>query len=161
MPSTRGRCLGAVMRLRSGLTGVLLCLGAAVLAGCATTQTAPPAKAPIVPHVASSLLTTEARLKNGQREPLSTFTQEDVVVYEVSFFWEPAHERGGAHSVQWRWYQGTRLVSVSTRKITFGPSPYTLSAKRPAAMLGSGQFAVAVLVDGALAGASPFEVTPQ
>jgi hypothetical protein len=154
------RCFEAVMELRSALGAVvLLCLGTATLAGCATTHTTP-AK-PILPHVSGSLLTTEARLKNGQREPVTSFTQEDVVVFEVNLFWEPAHERGGVHSVQWRWYQGTRLVSVSTRDITFGRSPYTLSAKRPAALLGSGQFAVAVLVDGALAGASPFEVTPQ
>jgi hypothetical protein len=148
------------MKLRSALEAVvLLCLGTAALAGCATTQKSP--SRPILPHVAGSLLTTEARLKSGQREPVSTFTQADVVVFEVHLFWEPAHESGGPHSVQWRWYQGARLVSVSTRKMTFGPSPYLLSAKRPAAMLGSGQFAVAVLVDGALAGASPFEVTPQ
>jgi hypothetical protein len=146
------------MKLRSDLAAVLLCLGTATLAGCATTAT--PAK-PIVPHVSGNLLTTEARLKNGQREPLGTFTQEDVIVFEVDLDWVPAHESGGVHTVQWRWYQGERLVSVSERKITFGRSPYTLSAKRPAALLGSGQFAVAVLVDGALAGASPFEVTPQ
>jgi hypothetical protein len=146
------------MKLRSDLAAVLLCLGTATLAGCATTAT--PAK-PIVPHVSGNLLTTEARLKNGQHDPVSTFTQEDVIVFEVDLDWAPAHESGGVHTVQWRWYQGERLVSVSERKITFGRSPYTLSAKRPAALLGSGQFAVAVLVDGALAGASPFEVTPQ
>jgi hypothetical protein len=147
------------MKLRSDLAAVLLCLGTALVAGCATTPKAP-AKS-ILPHVAGSLLTTEARLKSGQREPVSTFTQEDIIVFEVNLFWEPAHEAGGVHSVQWRWYQGARLVTVSTRQITFGPSPYTLSAKRPAALLGSGQFAVAVLVDGALAGASEFEVRPQ
>jgi hypothetical protein len=157
LPPGRGR--GRVTKLGSGLAGALLCFGTALLAGCAATPTAPSRS--ILPHVAGNLLTTEARLKSGQREPVSSFTQEDVVVFEVSLFWEPAHESGGVHSVQWRWYQGTRLVSVSTRKITFGSSPYTLSAKRPAAMLGSGQFAVAVLVDGALAGSSPFEITPQ
>jgi hypothetical protein len=157
VPPARGH--DRVTKLGSGLAGALLCLGTALLAGCATTSTAPSKS--ILPHVAGNLLTTEARLKGGQRQPVSTFTQEDVVVFEVSLFWEPAHESGGVHSVQWRWYQGVRLVSVSTRKITFGSSPYTLSAKRPAAMLGSGQFAVALLVDGALAGASPFEVTAQ
>jgi hypothetical protein len=91
---------------------------------------------------------------------VSTFTQEDVVVFQVMLDW-PAHERGGVHAVQWRWYQGERLVSVSEKQVTFDHQPYTLSARRPAAMLGSGQFAVAVLVDGALAGASPFEVTAQ
>jgi hypothetical protein len=53
-------------------------------------------------------------------------------------------DSGGAHTVQWRWYQGERLVSVSAKKLTFDRSPYTLSVKRPAAMLGSGPFAVAV-----------------
>lgn len=138
---------------------MLLCLGTAMLAGCATTRTAP--VAPVLPHVSGSLLTTEARLKSGQREPVTRFTQEDVVVFEVNLFWEPASRNGGAHSVQWRWYQGQRLVSVSERTVTFGHSPYTLAAKRPTALLGSGQFAVAVLVDGALAGATSFEVAPQ
>jgi hypothetical protein len=147
------------MKLRSDLAAVLLCLGTAMLAGCATSASAPPK--PIVPHVAGTLLTSAARLKSGQHEPVSTFTQEDVIVYQVDLDWQPAHESGGVHAVQWRWYQGERLVSVSMKKLTFGRSPYTLSAKRPAAMLGSGQFAVAVLVDGALAGASPFEVKPQ
>jgi hypothetical protein len=147
------------MKLRSDLAVVLLCLGTAMLAGCATSPTTP-AK-PIVPHVADTLLTTAARLKDGKHEPVSTFTQEDVVVFQVALDWEPAHESGGAHMIQWRWYQGERLVSVSAKQLTFGHSPQTLSAKRPAALLGSGQFAVAVLVDGALAGASPFEVTPQ
>jgi hypothetical protein len=149
----------AVMKLRSDLAAVLLCLGTAMLAGCATTATTP--SKPLVPNVAGTLLTTAARLKSGQHEPVSTFTQEDVVVFEVELRWEPAHDSGGVHTVQWRWYQGERLVSVSMKKVMFDRSPYTLSAKRPAAMLGSGQFAVAVLVDGALAGASPFEVKPQ
>jgi hypothetical protein len=147
------------MRLRSDLAAVLLFLGTAVLAGCATSPSKP--ARPIVPHVADTLLTSAAHLKNAQHEPLSTFTQEDVVVFQVVLTWEPAHESGGVHTVQWRWYQDQRLVSVSDRKVTFDRSPYTLSMKRPAAMLGSGQFAVALLVDGALAGASPFEVTPQ
>lgn len=144
------------MRLRSGSAAALLCLGMAMLAGCATT----PSK-PIVPHVSGTLLTTAARLKSGQHEPVSTFSQEDVIVYQVNLDWTPAHESGGVHSVQWRWYQGQRLVSISNKKVTFGGSPYILSTTRPAAMLGSGQFAVAALVDGALAGASPFEITPQ
>ncbi|MGA7825035.1 MAG: hypothetical protein WCA14_12630 [Steroidobacteraceae bacterium] len=111
--------------------------------------------------MADTLLTSAAHLKNAQHEPVSTFAQEDVVVFQVRLTWEPAHESGGVHTVQWRWYQGERLVSVSDRKVTLDRSPYTLSMKRPAAMLGSGQFAVALLVDGALAGASPFEITPQ
>ncbi len=147
------------MKLRPGLAAVLLCLGTAMLAGCATS----PAKSPksIVPHVSGSLLTTAARLKSGKAEAVSAFTQEDVVVFQVDLDWRPAHESGGVHTVQWRWYQGVRLVALSERKVTFPHSPYTLSGQRPAAMLGSGQFAVAVLVDGALAGASPFEVKPQ
>jgi hypothetical protein len=147
------------MKLRSALAAVLLCLGTATLAGCATSPRTPPK--PIVPHVSGSLLTTAARLKSGKHEPVSTFTQEDVVVYQVDLDWQPAHKSGGVHTVEWLWYQGVRLVSVSERKITFPRSPYTLSGQRLAATLGSGQFAVAVLVDGALAGASPFEVTPQ
>lgn len=141
------------------MAAVLLCLGTAALAGCATGRSKP--ATPIVPHVADTLLTSAAHLKNARHEPVSTFTQADVVVFQVGLTWEPAHESGGVHTVQWRWYQGERLVSVSERKVTFDHSPYSLAARRPAAMLGSGRFAVALLVDGALAGASPFEVTPQ
>jgi hypothetical protein len=130
-----------------------------MLAGCATSPAKPPK--PIVPHVSGSLLTTAARLKGGKHEAVSTFTQEDIVVFQVDLDWQPAHRSGGVHTVQWLWYQGDRLVSVSERKITFPRSPYTLSGQRVAALLGSGQFAVAVLVDGALAGASPFQVAPQ
>ncbi len=147
------------MKPRSGLAALLLCLGTAMLAGCATSTKTPPK--PIVPHVSGSLLTTAARLKSGKHEPVSSFTQEDVIVYQVDLDWQPAQASGGPHTVQWRWYQGVRLVSVSEKRITFPRSPYTLSGQRLAALLGSGQFAVAVLVDGALAGASPFEITPQ
>ena len=147
------------MKPRSALAAVLLCLGTALLAGCATSPR--PQPTPIVPHVSGSLLTTAARLKSGKHEPVSTFTQQDIVVFQVDLDWQPAHKSGGVHTVQWRWYQGERLVSISEKKITLPHSPYTLSGQRPAAMLGSGEFAVAVLVDGALAGASPFEITPQ
>lgn len=135
----------------SGLISLACLLGAAAVPAVQASET---------PHLARSLTTSGASLQAGKRVPQQRFGQHDFVVQLSDFDWEAVGESAGEHRVEWRWYQGDKLVSQTDKKLNFNSTPYTLWTRRAAATLGSGHFKVEAVIDGEVAAVSEFDIAP-
>ena len=110
--------------------------------------------------VSSPTLTSATALDQGKRIQTSTFTLQDRVIMLVDFTWSDPTTDGGLHDCAWKWFHGATLVSETpTRRIDFRTTPWTLRTRRAAATLGTGDFTVETIVDGAVVATSHFTIT--
>jgi hypothetical protein len=140
------------MKSKTGVHSTLAFASLASIAGCATTST--------TPHVSSTVLTKTEDLIVAKRVPTTTFSLQDSVVCFVYFQWDDPTRESGYHEVEWRWYKDGALVSQGKRRLHFKRTPYTTWTTRAAGSLGVGHFSVSTVLDGAVASATDFEITP-
>ena len=110
--------------------------------------------------IGNSGVTSFENLHRGKLIPMTTFTAQDVVSFYVNVYWDNPTQELGIHSVAFKWYADTKLISNPHRAINFKVTPTTLSYQIPASVLGVGHCKVEALIDDNVVASKEFDITP-
>ena len=111
-------------------------------------------------QVVSHFLTSGESLSHGKRTPQKKFTIADYVVFFVAVQWDVVAKPRGKHDATWQWFREGNMISTAKKTVDFQHTPFELSSKRAASMLGAGHFYVEVYIDGVVAAQDTFTIAP-
>lgn len=94
----------------------------------------------------------------GPSEPSEVFTLDNKVHAYVTFKWDDVEKAGGEQSIEFRWYNGERLIAMRKAEVVFGKPPHSVFHSVTGVSLGAGKCRVEVYANDKLVGKNFFNV---
>lgn len=121
-----------------------------LLAGCATVT--------MSENNTTIVLAKKAYKGIGPSNPSDVFVFDDKVHAYVTFKWDDIEKAGGNQAIEFRWYNGDRLIAMRKAEFVFGKPPHSVFHSVTGVSLGAGKCRVEVYANDAFVASKSFRV---